>query len=374
MTPLHYAAAAGDVGVCSVLLQQYQTVLLHVRDNLGKTALHHALYWNRLPVAILLIQQGAQVTSFEDTYGNTPLTLIYHLNDEALVSLMQELLSKGLHLEEPLLLYFWYRTMWGLNSNFVKPLCDSGVDVNSIDAIGLASIHYAAIRGDVGMVQRLVEAGVDAAAARTQDGRLALHLVVQRRQSTLLQQNAALLEKVSSDDLATALFAAISAGNFAAAAIILRQEQLKLTQREWQYVADVTDRHLPLSRPLIRHVRDTAVATRFLAVSARLGYTDVVRELLDSRAPLCNCQDFMGRTALHEAVQAEVDGSRRKSKIIGLLLSQPQLDPNIQDQRGETALHYACRAGRVGVVDTLLSDERIQPFMQVGNKLVTAFI
>ena len=208
MTPLHYAAAAGDVGVCSVLLQQYQSVLLHAIDNLGKTALHHALYWKRVQVAILLIQQGAQLTNVKDTYGNTPSTLIDHLT--------------------------------------------------------------------------------------------------------------------------------------------------------------VIARHLRQSRQLIKHVRETAVASRFLSVSARLGYADVVRELLDSRAPLCDCQDFMGRTALHEAVQAEVD----TAKIVGLLLSQPQLDPNIQDQRGETALHYACRAGRVGVVAILLSDERIQPFMQVGDKLV----
>ena len=68
MTPLHYAAAAGDVDACSVLREQFQSTLLHARDNLGKTALHHALYWTREPAAALLLQQGAKADNDEDTY------------------------------------------------------------------------------------------------------------------------------------------------------------------------------------------------------------------------------------------------------------------------------------------------------------------
>ena len=365
MTPLHYAAAAGDVAACSVLLEQFQSTLLHARDNLGKTALHHALYRTRVPATALLLQQGAKVDDDEDTYGNTPLTLIQHLKDKTLTQLMQELLPKGPALEKSLLEYLLHRTMWGLCSDFVKPLCDMGVDVNSTDTIGLAPIHYAAIRGSVAMVQTLVRAGVDAATARTQSGRLALHLAAQRRTSTILQQCDALVDTVANDDLTAAVFAAISACNFEAAAVLLGQPQLTLTQREWEYVADVTDRHLPASRPVIGCFRDAAVATRFLSVSARLGYTDTVRQLLDQGAPLCNSQDFMGRTALHEAVQSEGGAAF----IANLLLSQQQLDPNIQDQRGETALHYACRAGKVGVIDILLSDKRVLPFMPVGGEI-----
>ena len=367
MTPLHYAAAAGDVDTCSVLLEQFQSTLLHARDNLGKTALHHALYWIRVPVAAMLLQHGAQVDNDEDTYGNTPLTLIQHLKDEAMTRLMQELLQTSVPLAVSLLECFWLRTMWGLISCFVKPLCDRGLDVNLRDNIGLSAIHYAATRDDVSTIQILVKAGVDVATERTQDGRLALHIAAQRGKSTLLLQCDALVSNVASDDLATAFFAAISAGNFEMASVLLGQPQLPLTQREWQYVADITDRHLPASRPLIKHYRDKAVATRFLSVSAHLGYTDTVRQLLDERAPLCNSQDFMGRTALHEAVQAKDNAAA----IVGLLPSQPQLDPNIQDQRGETALHYACRAGHIGVIETLLGDNRIQSFTQVSNMLLT---
>ena len=207
MTPLHYAAAVGDIGACSVLLEQFQSTLLHARDNLGKTALHHALYWTRVPVAALLLQRGAKVDNDEDTYGNTPLTLIQHVKDKALTRLMQELLQEGFSLEGSLLECLWYRTMQSLSSSFVKPLCASGRDVNSTDDIGLAPIHYAALR---------------------------------------------------------------------------------------------------------RGGAATFVAS---------------------------------------------------------LLSQQQLDPNIQDRRGETALHYACRAGKVGVIDILLSDKRVLPFVQVSDEI-----
>mmetsp|Transcript_71034 Transcript_71034/g.148592 ORF Transcript_71034/g.148592 Transcript_71034/m.148592 type:complete len:183 (-) Transcript_71034:203-751(-) len=78
------------------------------------------------------------------------------------------------------------------------------------------------------------------------------------------------------------------------------------------------------------------------------GDVDGVLDLLKAGHSVCEKDDF-GMSALHVAAK------KGHSAIAALLLKwSPDLGPS-QNQGGETPLHYACKYGRVSVVEILLA-------------------
>jgi len=63
----------------------------------------------------------------------------------------------------------------------------------------------------------------------------------------------------------------------------------------------------------------------------------------------CNIQTSDGRTPLSYACEAG------HLEIVQSLLSHPSIDPNLQDSNGRTPLSYACQAGNLEIAQSLLS-------------------
>lgn len=86
MTPLQLAAFYGSKkGVAELLLANKADV--NIRDDFGRTALHHAALFDRMEIAVLLVNAGADVNA-KDHAGYTPLHYAFNLE-------MKEFLRKS---------------------------------------------------------------------------------------------------------------------------------------------------------------------------------------------------------------------------------------------------------------------------------------
>ena len=83
------------------------------------------------------------------------------------------------------------------------------------------------------------------------------------------------------------------------------------------------------------------------------GHSDVVQVLLQNEDIDVNIADRDGITALYKA------SSRGHKEVVQLLLQKEDIDVNIADYGGSTALHMASRNGRAEVVQLLLHKEDI---------------
>jgi len=78
-----------------------------------------------------------------------------------------------------------------------------------------------------------------------------------------------------------------------------------------------------------------------------------------------NIQDEFGKTALHYAVYGSEGGMN--PNVVKLLLAHPKIDPNIQDKFGKTALHYAVSKINPNVVELLLDHPKIKTEIKDEN-------
>lgn len=86
-----------------------------------------------------------------------------------------------------------------------------------------------------------------------------------------------------------------------------------------------------------------------LQVSVVKGHVDCVRTLLTcSRRINVNTRDFVGDTALHDAI------SKGNFQIAALLIDFPSVDLTVKNARGFNALHEACLRGNNPVVEKIL--------------------
>jgi ankyrin repeat protein len=82
-----------------------------------------------------------------------------------------------------------------------------------------------------------------------------------------------------------------------------------------------------------------------LHLACRKGHTDIVKLLLKYHA-VSNLQDEEGNTALHYAINMESADC--------LLSEEYKTNPNIPNRRGQTPLHVAAAKGNVGIIDLLI--------------------
>lgn len=140
MTGLHFAAYAGHVDACRVLLDKGADASILSSD--GFSPLHGALQRNRLDVCRYLLERGCTVNT-ANKEGRTPL----HLAVEK-------------------------------NSPLVQDIIDAHCDLNCVEKIhGWTALHVAAHNGQLVCVKMLLAAGA-MAALRDLEGRLAYDLAV----------------------------------------------------------------------------------------------------------------------------------------------------------------------------------------------------
>ncbi len=92
LTPLHWAALRGHLDVCRVLLENGSDV--NARSLVqGNTPLHEV--WNNggsVEVAILLIEQGAEIDAVEKWYG---MSILHYAASKGLTDLAAALIERG---------------------------------------------------------------------------------------------------------------------------------------------------------------------------------------------------------------------------------------------------------------------------------------
>ncbi|XP_057312028.1 uncharacterized protein LOC130649776 [Hydractinia symbiolongicarpus] len=87
--------------------------------------------------------------------------------------------------------------------------------------------------------------------------------------------------------------------------------------------------------------------------SARYGYYEVLKSLMEHNVAIINQENYRGYSPLHEACYG---GS---VKCVKLLLSVPHIDANVEDDDYSTPLHCATQKGHIACVRLLLSSRLV---------------
>lgn len=151
-TPLHYAACNGHVGVAEILLGRFGHEILHVRDLIGRTPLHRAIYSNKLTMISYLLHLGPDL-KVKDYLGNSCLRLITTLYDASIEFLITRV--EPYVLDSTLLFHFLYIAFQTKNIAMCKKLCQY---VHPVSApFYRPFLHQAAELGDPEIVQTLLQ-------------------------------------------------------------------------------------------------------------------------------------------------------------------------------------------------------------------------
>ena len=89
---------------------------------------------------------------------------------------------------------------------------------------------------------------------------------------------------------------------------------------------------------------------------------DVVQNLVSRECDVNAC-DTLGNTALHIAVNSEID----RLKKVQCLLESDKCYPNVRNKCGRTPLHAACRERNIEVLEKLVTDQRCDVNIQDDN-------
>jgi cytohesin len=171
------ATISGDVKSVKKLLKEGADP--NVRDEKGRTPLHHAVKDNRLDIVKLLVESGADVNA-PDNYGLTPLHYAVHSGYEKLVDFLlrhgADPNAKDIGGYTPLHI----SAFEGHPATIILPLelgdsseepetymriakllIKSGADVNMKNNGGRTPLHAAVLRNRIDIVRLLLESGAD---------------------------------------------------------------------------------------------------------------------------------------------------------------------------------------------------------------------
>lgn len=163
-TALMHAAYSGNVEVIQLILDHLHQVnvaeYIHIRDNLGSTALH---WWARGEQGgtcslHILLKAGADLNTRDDK----GLTALYWSaqcgNEAAICALVQA--GADVHAKDEMGWTALYCSSFHDEAS-VRTLLGAGAEVNASDEEGLTALHLATDEGHATIVQLLVEAGAD---------------------------------------------------------------------------------------------------------------------------------------------------------------------------------------------------------------------
>jgi ankyrin repeat protein len=230
----------------------------------------------------------------------------------------------------------------------------AGADVNARDGGQRTALLHAVRGGQLAVVRALIEAGAGLD-ARDQDGRTALMEAARRKEAMpALDLVAAGADvNVTDKDGWTALMWAAREGTLAGARGIIRspgQSSLDALAKETSALSLAAERgRHALVRALIEAgagVRRPEIGGRALQLAAQEDHADVVRTLMEARAPL-GFSGWENEPPLHAAA------ARGQWLVLEALL-EAGLEPDQVDGSGQTALMKAAASGHEEAVASLL--------------------
>lgn len=303
-TPLHYAAARGEMAVAKFLLANGADV--NSKDSKGLTPLHDAAQLGQKTMVELLLSHHADANakSFE---GITPLHLAA---SKGFLSVTETLLANGADMNAE------------MAGTAIEPFRSEGF--GGIDSSYLAAtpLHYAAAGGHLAIVRLLFEHKSDVN-AKTKGGQTPLFAAIEKDRievaKFLLANQAG--PNVKANDGSTLLGAAV------------RQLNLELVKLLLAAGADVNANGIPLGSAPTSSGSAVANILSPLAFAASKGKTELTELFLKNRADV-NAQDDYGNTPLSWASR------NGHVKMVKWLLDNGA-DPNLKNRAGDTPLHLS---------------------------------
>jgi len=236
----------------------------------------------------------------------------------------------------------------------IRAQLQAGADVNARDRGQRTALLHAVRGGQLAVVRALIEAGA-ALDIRDQDGSTALMEAARRKEAMPALDLVAAGADVNVADKNgwTALMLAAREGTLAAARAIIRsprQSSLDTLAKETSALSLSAERgRHALVRALIEAgagVRKPEIGGRALQLAAQEEHADVVRTLMEAKAPL-GFSGWENEPPLHAAA------ARGQGLVVEALLDTG-LDPDQVDRRGQTALMKAAAGGHEKAVASLL--------------------
>ncbi|HEV8379938.1 MAG TPA: ankyrin repeat domain-containing protein [Tepidisphaeraceae bacterium] len=321
-TPLHRAAAAGDVGAIGRLLSRGADVNVRVRSNehysseWGNTPLHLAVRDGREEAVALLIEKGADVNAVNDR-GVSALhrALAYPKVAKMLIDKGAKVDAADIQKQTPL-----HYCGWDLGAKIAGMLLEKGANPNAVDLQGRTPVHVAAAAGNEQVLKMLLErnARMDLA---DEFGITPLHLAAGQKNTGVVELLLSHKASTSTRDhfACTPLHDAARSGSVDAVASLLKAG------------AD------PAARD--------AYGTTPLHLACRDSRTGVSKMLLEKGVDV-NVQNSAGATPLHEAALVG------DWPLVRFLLSRGA-NPNLSNRKNQTALDVATAHKRNEVVSVL---------------------
>jgi ankyrin repeat protein len=236
----------------------------------------------------------------------------------------------------------------------VRAQLQAGADVNARDNAQRTVLLLAIRGGQRAVVRALIEAGAGLD-ARDQDGRTALMEAARRKEAMLALDLVAAGADVNVADGEgwTALMYAAKEGTLAAARAIIKspkQSTLDALTKETSALSLAAERgRHALVHMLIEagaNVRKPEIGGRALQLAAQAEHVDVVRTLMEAKAPL-GFSGWGDEPPLHAAA------ARGQWLVVEALL-EAGLEPDQVDRNGQTALMRAAASGHDKAVASLL--------------------
>jgi ankyrin repeat protein len=236
----------------------------------------------------------------------------------------------------------------------IRAQLQAGADVNARDGGGRTALLHAVRGGQLAAVRALMEAGAGLD-ERDQEGRTALMEAARRKEAmpALPLVTGGADVNLADKEGWTALMFAAREGTLAAARAIIRspkQSSLDTLAKETSALSLAAEggRHA-LVRALIEGgagVRKPEIGGRALQLAAQEQHVDIVRTLMEAKAPL-------GFSAWENEPPLHAAAARGQWLVVEALL-ETGLDPEQVDRSGQTALMKAASAGHEKALFSLL--------------------
>ena len=354
-TLLHYACKAGNVSLVRTLIEHKADITAKNKE--GDMPVHIAAYNGRGETIMALITEFGCDANIEDSDG---WTLLHYACKAGNVSLVQTLIehkaditAKNKEGDMPVHI----AVCNDIGEVILALITEFGCDTNIANSNGWTLLHYACKAGNVSLVRTLIKHKADIT-VKNNRGDMPVHIAADYdREEVIL----ALITEFGCDtNIAdsngwTLLHYACKEGNVNLVRTLI-EHKADITAKNNQsnmpvHIAVKYDREEVILALITEFGCDTNIAGSngwtLLHYACKEGNVNLVRTLIEHKADI-TAKNNQSNMPVHIAVKYD------REEVILALITEFGCDTNIADFKGWTLLHYACKAGNVSLVQTLI--------------------